>query len=114
MTSFISSRIWMVWLVLVVAALFSWWTAAGRPFDTSTAQLGGAIAVAIGFCKTWLIGKHFMDLCDARPLLHWAFDPWTVLIGGVVVALVLLRRDAQANLLMSGRTGARYRPVAER
>lgn len=90
MTSFISGRIWIVWLALVVATLFSWWTAAGLPFDTSAAQLGGAIAVAIGFGKTWLIGRHFMDLRDARSMVRRVFDAWTVLIGGSVVALVLL------------------------
>lgn len=90
MTSFIPGRIWIVWLVLVVATLFSWWTAAGRPFDSSTAQLGGAIAVAIGFGKTWLIGRHFMDLRDARSAVRRVFDAWTVLVGGSVVALVLL------------------------
>lgn len=90
MTSFIPGRIWIVWLVLVVATLFSWWTAAGHPFDTSAAQLGGVIAVAIGFGKTWLIGRHFMDLRDASCVLRRAFDAWTVLVGGSVVALVLL------------------------
>lgn len=90
MMAFISGRVGLVWLVLMLATLFSWWAAAGRPFESSAAQLGGAIAVAIGFGKVWLIGMHFMDLCESPPLLRRAFDAWTVLVGGSVVALVSL------------------------
>lgn len=90
MTAFISGRMWLVWLALVLATLFSWWGAAGRPFETSVAQLGGALAVAVGFAKVWLIGMHFMDLRHSPALLRRAFAAWTVLVGGAIVALVLL------------------------
>lgn len=90
MTAFLSGRVWLVWLALVLATLFSWWGAAGQPFASSAVQLGGAIAVAVGFAKVWLIGMHFMDLRHAPPLLRRAFAAWTVLVGGMVVALVLL------------------------
>ncbi|MGQ0621943.1 MAG: cytochrome C oxidase subunit IV family protein [Panacagrimonas sp.] len=90
MTAFISGRLWVVWLALMLATLFSWWTAAARPFETSGAQIGGAIAVAVGFGKVWLIGMHFMDLRESPPLLRRAFDAWTLLAGGSVVALVMV------------------------
>lgn len=90
MTAFLSGRVGLVWLALVLATLFSWWTAAGQPFASSAAQFGGAIAVAVGFAKVWLIGMHFMDLRHAPSLLRRAFAAWTLLVGGMVVALVLL------------------------
>lgn len=90
MTCFISTRIWTVWLALVLATLFSWWTAAGRPFETSAPQIGAAIAIAVGFGKVWLIGMHFMDLRKAPVALRRAFDAWTVIVGAVVVLMVFV------------------------
>jgi hypothetical protein len=90
MTAFVTPRLWWVWLALMLATLFSWWTAAGRPFETSAAQVGAAVALAVGFGKVWLIGMHFMELREAPLGLRRAFDGWTVVVGGLVVSLVLM------------------------
>ncbi len=90
MTAFLPGRVWAVWLALVLATLFSWWAAAGRPFENTSAQLGAAIVIALGFGKVWLIGMHFMDLRQSPLLLRRIFNIWTMLVGGVLVALVLL------------------------
>lgn len=90
MMAFISGRIWCVWLALVLATLFTWWTAATHPLQTSSAQLGAAVAIAVGFGKVWLIGMHFMDVRASPIMLRGAFHAWTLLVGGMVIALALL------------------------
>lgn len=85
MTGHVPARVWAVWATLVTATLFTGWLATDR--------IGGAavpLATAVAFAKVWLIGRHFMDLRDAAVPLRRAFDAWTVVVGGAVVALLLV------------------------
>jgi hypothetical protein len=54
---------------------------------------GGALAVllviAAAFVKVWLVGRYFMELRHAPPLLRRAFDAYAVVVP-VVLAAVLL------------------------
>ena len=81
-------RLWGVWLMLVLATLFSAWTAAdGLPGGAG--MPAAALAVAVGFAKVWLIGMHFMALRDAPPWLRSLFNAWSLVVGGGVTLLIL-------------------------
>jgi hypothetical protein len=56
------NRISLIWLVLVVATLISWWIGAG---DAANPHLGTAVVLIVAFFKARLVGLYFMELRDA-------------------------------------------------
>lgn len=75
----------VLWLALVVATALSW----GLSGDRSPAEsdLLVTAVVAIGFLKAWAVGRWFMELHHARPLVRRAFDGWVA--GSVIVVSVM-------------------------
>lgn len=86
----VPARIWTVWGVLVAATACTWWLGADHALASSAVRLGAAFALALAFLKAYLIGLYFMDLRVAPPLLRHAFGIWTIVVGGGLVALVLV------------------------
>lgn len=79
------SRITLVWAALVAATLFS--------FESQ--MLGGAavarvVVVIIAFAKVLMVGREFMELRHAPPLLLWLFQGWTALTCLILLVLINL------------------------
>jgi hypothetical protein len=47
------------------------------------------VVVAVAFVKVWLVGRYFMELRHAPPVLRRLFDAYVVVVP-VVLAVVLL------------------------
>ena len=82
MPSILRSRITLVWAILVAATLLS--------FETMV--MGGdgiarAVILIIAFTKVLLVGREFMELRNAPPLLNWTFHAWVI---AVCLALLVL------------------------
>ena len=82
MSVILRTRITLVWALLVGATLFS--------FETQT--LGGAavartVILVIAFAKVLMVGREFMELRHAPPLLLWLFQGWAAL---TCLALLIL------------------------
>lgn len=78
----------VVWTVLVVATLASWWLGiheGGDPGDGATA--GGLSVLVITFVKVRFVGRHFMEIRESPLVLRVAFDVYVV---GVCAALCTL------------------------
>ena len=79
-------RITAVWLLLVVATLFSWESAhVGRDHRLAT----GAVLV-IAFIKVRFVGLEFMELRVAPLPLRLIFEAWVVLACAALLILYWL------------------------
>lgn len=77
----------IVWFVLIVATLISWYLGDGH-----TATKFAAIAVIVtAFIKVAMIGEHFMELRTAPPQLRWAFHGWCLLVPSIICGIYLVR-----------------------
>ena len=78
----------VTWLVLVAATVGSYLLGTEQGLHDRNAVAGALLAVA--FAKIALVGRQFMELQHAAPMLRRAFDLYCVLTGGVLVTLVLV------------------------
>jgi hypothetical protein len=78
----------VTWLVLVAATVGSYLL--GTEHGLHDRNAVAAVLLAVAFAKIALVGRQFMELQHAAPLLRRAFDLYCVLTGGVLVILVLL------------------------
>jgi hypothetical protein len=82
MPSFIGSRITRVWALLVAATLLSFETMVlGNP------DLARSMILVIAFAKVLMVGREFMELRHAPPLLLWLFQGWAALTCAVLLIL---------------------------
>lgn len=77
----------IVWLVLMVATLVSWWLGDGH----GATKLAAVLVILTGFAKVALIGDHFMELRSAPPQLRWAFLSWCIGVPAVLIGIYLVR-----------------------
>lgn len=73
-----------LWLALAVATCASWWL--GADHGLGTGDLAVASIITLAFVKAWLVGRRYMELGTAPPLLRGLFDAW---IAGVGLALLV-------------------------
>jgi hypothetical protein len=76
------NRITLVWAILVAATFLS--------FETMTlgnAFLLRSLILVIAFAKVLLVGREFMELRHAPPLLLWLFQLWAVVTCVVLIVL---------------------------
>ena len=71
------------WLALVAATVGSWWLAEHRGAGAWTVSLVMSVAVF----KVRLVLLHFMELNLAPRAWRLAFDAWTLVGVGLIVAL---------------------------
>ncbi|GAB3390389.1 cytochrome C oxidase subunit IV family protein [Amycolatopsis echigonensis] len=90
MREFVPLRVFLVWVVLVVATAASWWLGADHPLAGVAGHAGSALVVVIAFVKVRYVGLDFMDLRSAPAPLRLAFTLWIVSAGVATVALVLV------------------------
>lgn len=77
----------VVWLVLMVATLVSWWLGDGH----GSTDVAAITVILTGFAKVALIGDHFMELRTAPPQLRWAFMGWCLVVPAALLGIYLLR-----------------------
>lgn len=82
MALFWRNRITSVWAILVAATFLSFET-----MSMGSAALLRTFILIIAFTKVWLVGREFMELRHAPPLLLWTFQAWVVITGAVLIAL---------------------------
>ncbi len=78
----------LAWLVLVVATMISWWLGTHHGVGDETAA--GTVLLLIAFAKVHLVGRYFMELRHAAPLLRRAFDAYVITVCAVLVALLIV------------------------
>lgn len=77
-----------VWAALVAATAASWFIGADHGLGAGDVAALGVIAVA--FVKVWLVGRHFMELRTAPPLLRGLFDGYVVVVGTALAVVYLV------------------------
>lgn len=77
----------IVWAVLMVATLISWWLGDGH----GATKVAGILVIVTGFVKVSLIGDHFMELRSAPPQLRCAFFGWCLLVPAILIGIYLIR-----------------------
>ncbi|PZU08347.1 MAG: hypothetical protein DI606_15335 [Sphingobium sp.] len=76
------NRITLIWAILVVATFLS--------FETMTlgsASLLRSLILIIAFSKALLVGREFMELRHAPPMMLWMFQAWAVVTCLVLIVL---------------------------
>jgi hypothetical protein len=77
----------IVWAILTVATLVSWYLGEGH----LATKLAAVAVVATGFVKVALIGEHFMELRTAPSQMRYLFLGWCVLVPTVLCGIYLAR-----------------------
>lgn len=82
--TWVSKRLTLSWLVLVVVSVLS--------FESSLfgSKAAGAIVIAIGLLKAWIVGSEFMEIRCAPVILRAIFLLWLLVLGGVLLSVVYL------------------------
>jgi len=76
------NRITLVWMILVVATFLSFET-----MSLGNASLLRSLILVIAFSKALLVGREFMELRHAPPLLLWLFQIWAIVTCLVLIVL---------------------------
>jgi Prokaryotic Cytochrome C oxidase subunit IV len=77
----------VVWAVLVLATLVSYWLGDGH----GTTRTAGVLVLVTAFVKVALIGEHFMELRSAPPQLRLVFHTWCLLVPIVLCGIYMVR-----------------------
>lgn len=85
MPAAIKNRITLVWVTLVAATLLSF-----ESMTLGNADIARAFILVVAFAKVLLVGREFMELRDAPPVLLWSFQAWVVVTCAALLALFLL------------------------
>lgn len=79
------------WLVLTALTVLTWWLAPGHSAAPATASIPITLAVvAVGFIKSRLIIRYFMEVHTAPRWLKIVTDLWLLILGSAVLAIYLL------------------------
>lgn len=79
--------LYVVWGGLVAATALSFWLGDDHGLGTGDATVLALIGVT--FTKVWLVGRHFMELRTAPPVLRGCFDAYAVAVPAALAALYL-------------------------
>lgn len=80
----ISSRLSLCWLLLVLASLLSFESAA------QGSRLAGAIVIVVALVKAAVVGGEFMELRQAHAVLKTLFFAWVALLGATLLSIFYL------------------------
>ena len=78
---------YITWSLLIAATITSWVLGSDHGLDGDQRDLVAGVILALTFVKIDLVGRYFMELHGAPPLLRRAFSAWAV--GTFVVCFVL-------------------------
>jgi heme/copper-type cytochrome/quinol oxidase subunit 4 len=76
----------LAWAVLMALTGLSWWL--GTDHGVGPALATAAILI-IAFTKVFLVGRSFMELRHAAPVLHGLFAFWCVIACTALIALAI-------------------------
>jgi hypothetical protein len=80
----------IVWIVLCAITIGTWWLSPAHSAVAAVASVSITVAVVIlGFIKSRLIIRHFMEVRTAPRWLRLATDGWLVVLWGGVLAIYL-------------------------
>lgn len=79
--TWVSKRVTISWLVLVTVSILS--------FESSLfgSKAAGAIVVAIGLIKAWIVGSEFMEIRNAPLFMRVIFLSWLLILGIVLLSV---------------------------
>jgi Prokaryotic Cytochrome C oxidase subunit IV len=78
------------WLALTAIAIGSWWLAPGHSPDSVHASVPiTSVALVLGFIKSRLIIRYFMEVRTAPGWLKLATDAWLVVLFVAVFVIYL-------------------------
>ena len=80
---------YVTWALLVAATVVSWVLGADHGLEGDRRDLVAGIILALAFIKIDLVGRYFMELHGAPPLLRRAFSVWAITTFAVCFALYL-------------------------
>lgn len=84
MPTLLASRPTLIWALLVLGTLVSFGT---TDPGADSARLARVAILLIAFAKVLLVGREFMELRHAPPLLLWLFQGWVVLVCTALLVL---------------------------
>ena len=80
----------IAWIVLCVITIGSWWLSPAHLAVAAVASVPISVAVIVlGFIKSRLIIRYFMEVRSAPRWLRLATDGWLVALWGSVLAIYL-------------------------
>jgi hypothetical protein len=83
-------KITVAWIVLSALTIGSWWMSPAHAGDTPVRSLGITLAViVVGFVKSRLIIRYFMEVSTAPNWLKSATDGWLLVLWGSALAIYL-------------------------
>ncbi|MFE6922037.1 cytochrome C oxidase subunit IV family protein [Nocardia sp. NPDC057663] len=71
---FMRDRVTIIWGILVAATLLSFWL--GADHGISSDNMCTTVILVVAFIKVRLIGRYFMELREAPPVLRGAFEAY--------------------------------------
>ncbi len=79
--TWVSRRLTVSWLVLVTVSILS--------FESSLleSKAAGAIVIAIGLTKAWIVGSEFMEIRTAPLFMRIIFLSWLLILGMVLLSV---------------------------
>ena len=83
---YLRSGLTVVWGLVALITLVSWWLGArGEGVGTDASVL--LLVVAIALVKSRLIFSYFMEVRHGPRWLRWNCDGWLLFVGAMIVAL---------------------------
>ena len=80
----------IAWLVLCVITIVSWWLSPAHSANAAVPSVPITVAVIVlGFVKSRLIIRYFMEVRSGPRWLRLATDGWLVVLWGGVLAIYL-------------------------
>lgn len=90
MTSIGLRHITIAWIVLCALTIGSWWLSPAHAGAPPAPSLAITLAViVVGFVKSRLIIRYFMDVSTAPRWLKLATDGWLIVLWGGVLVIYL-------------------------
>lgn len=80
----------MVWVILSVLTLLSWWLGHGRAGEAPSASVPITIGVLVmGLVKTRLIMRYFLEVRTTPRWFRLVTDGWLIALWAAVLAVYL-------------------------
>ena len=84
----LKSPITVVWVILILATLTSWWLGTDHGF--SNENLVGSLILLVAFIKVRFVGLYFMEHRHSPIPLRIVFEVWCLVVCSVVIGMFLL------------------------
>ena len=86
MTAYLRSSLSLVWLLLTLVTLVSWWIGAGGKGARVDLPVT-AVVIAIALLKAHFVFWYFMEVRSAPAWLRWSCGSWLAFLGIAILGL---------------------------